>query len=243
MRSNGQIAQKLKQARYRHVKREIRRLLDRNPDNCKNNRTVKTPSGKLGVCKLDCQTCDVWLDRSPECPDFDPLHTKDEIKDSLKEFFQTRTVPEIAVRFPDVAALLWVLAEDEDPQAGPLFPEGQQLATLFGIDIWVDTPEEFEALREVSENIIEGQKVLDSLASILDEEAPEVFPGKIRELLASRHQAEADSEVKSRDLGHVSKENQKLREERDQLRTQALVPVEEIPSAVPWWRRIFPWQS
>jgi len=152
MKTRGQIAQKFKQAQYRHIKREIGRLLKRTAPNCKNNRTLSLKIGPVGVCSLDCDVCDArFEDRAPECEEWDPRHEKGEIKASLKEFFQTRKVPEIAVRFPDVAALLWVLADDEeDPQAGPLLPQGVSL-TLGGAEVWVDSEEE---VTQVSQAVV-----------------------------------------------------------------------------------------
>ena len=153
MKTRGQIAQKFKQAQYRHLKREIERLLKRTAPNCKNNRTLSLKIGPVGVCSLDCDVCDArFEDRAPECEDWDPRHEKDAIKASLKEFFQTRKVPEIAIRFPDVAALLWVLADDEeDPQAGPLIPQGVSV-TLSGVQVWVDSEEE---VRQVSQAVVD----------------------------------------------------------------------------------------
>jgi len=143
MKSKGQVAQKFKQAQFRHLKKELGRLLKRQAPNCKNNRVLALDIGPVGICSLDCQVCDVrFHDRAPDCEDWEPRHQKEEIKQSLKDFFQKKTVPEIAVRFPDVAALLWVLAEEkeDDPQAGPLLPTRDVL----GVEVLVEEAGQME---------------------------------------------------------------------------------------------------
>ena len=139
MRTAGQVLQKLKQAQFRHVKKEVSSLLKRTPNNCANNVRVQTPSGEVGVCKLYHKTCDAnFSDLSESCSDFTHLHGKEEIKASLKVFFSQRSVADISVRYPDVAALLWVL-EDSPREDFP--EEGEEEVSS----------EEFEALKSKCE--------------------------------------------------------------------------------------------
>lgn len=150
MRTEGQIHHKLQQAQYRHLKKELSRLLRRSPGNCVFNRQTLLPLGKVGVCSKDCQTCDpVINDRSVECPLYELAHDKDALKESLTTFFRERTVPEIAIRFPDVAALLWVLVGEDSAQRGALISDAIPVTTLYGIPLWVDTQAEVLELERI----------------------------------------------------------------------------------------------
>jgi len=83
------------------------------------NNLISLLSGGVYICKcpdLESRICDARLedkDAATTCPYFSLRHDKDKIKESLKEHFKGRTVSEIAIRFPDVASLLWVLEDDD----------------------------------------------------------------------------------------------------------------------------------
>ncbi len=130
MKKAGEVGQKLKQVKFRHIKRELDKLLQTKSVNCRFNYFLKTGSknenkllsllgGGVYICKcpdLDSRICDSRLedaDAAQNCSFFSLRHDKEKIKDSLKEFFKDRSVSEIAIRFPDVASLLWVLEDDD----------------------------------------------------------------------------------------------------------------------------------
>jgi hypothetical protein len=240
MKTPGQIAQKLKQAKYRHVKKEMRNLLKVSCLNCRHNVQVKSRSGFLGVCSLDHKTCDPLVgDRSAQCEVYVPGHTKEEIKESLQTFFAQKKVHEIAVRFPDVAALLWVLIGDEEnPQEGPLIPQGLPFTTLFGIPLWVDTPEELVSLEETCKDINLFYSTMKSLASILDV-AEEDILAKVTNTLGEL----ADQ------TSHLGELRKTLQEKEDLLTDiqgenaacQELLKSQVAPVKVPLWRRILRW--
>lgn len=128
MKPEGQVRHKLVQVRFRHLKREIRGGLSRRPQNCSNNGTVNTPSGPLGVCMLGAGSPASWEgspcderhggdSRAAKCPFFSPARTKDSLRDGFDGFLDGASLPEIAERYPDMAALMWVLDEDTPPPA------------------------------------------------------------------------------------------------------------------------------
>lgn len=103
MKTEGAIQQKLKQVRFRHLQRELESRLSEEPGNCKH----LTEQGAL--CTLHNAPCGQKAHRPPSCGIFEIANEKEELKASMKEFFATRPAAEIAARFPDVAALMWVL--------------------------------------------------------------------------------------------------------------------------------------
>lgn len=123
MKSNGAVRHKLKQVWFRHRSKEIQRRVKRRPCNCAFNRTMDLPSGEsVSICvaglldkvEWDIRVCDEdygGLEQARECPVFEPEYTPDEIKEDFKEFIETADRAQVAMRYPDAAALLWVLDE------------------------------------------------------------------------------------------------------------------------------------
>lgn len=105
MKTEGAIQQKLKQVRFRHLQRELEARLSEEPGNCKH-------LTEQGACKVHNAPCGQKAHRPPTCGVFENANEKEELKTSMKEFFSTRPAAEIAARFPDVAALMWVLDGD-----------------------------------------------------------------------------------------------------------------------------------
>ncbi len=176
MRTSGQVFQKLKQARFRHVKKEVEALLRKSSKNCTNNVLVSGAGEPLWVCRLDYQACGgKALDRADTCGSFAQAHGKDAVKKSLQDFFATRSLPEIAVRFPDVAALLWVLeGEVPEEEAALEYSEdylpGSVLAGEFqGLRVWVDSTEDAAEITKVLYGLEGIQKLREERDRYLDE--------------------------------------------------------------------------
>lgn len=116
MKNDSAIRHKIKQVKFRHLKKEIENLLKPLPNNCSNNITGE----KFCRCGLQDQPiliCDNKYhgDKVAEsCPNFTPIYNKDKIKESLNNFFINSSVPDIAKRYPDMAALLWTLDSPEN---------------------------------------------------------------------------------------------------------------------------------
>lgn len=131
MRRDGEVRQRLKQLRFRTIKKEIENLLDVTAKNCRFNYLLKTkqPSNEyfkrtldssVSVCKcpdMELHICDSGLcveDPAKQCSYFKPRHDKNNIKDSLNLFLDTSTIEEISVRYPHIAAIMWFIQQEED---------------------------------------------------------------------------------------------------------------------------------
>jgi hypothetical protein len=244
MRTRGQIAQKMKQVQFRALKRELGRLLKRSAPNCSNNRVLDLDIGPVGLCSLDCKVCDVRFDdRAPECDDWEVRHEKEAIKESLKEFFRTRTVSEIAVRFPDVAALMWTLTEEGDYQAGPLLTDAVKATSveLFQVQLWADTEEEREEFERGLKPIVRRLEASKKAADLLEVD-PEAVAEAIEDIKAELHDVReswneqlAESDALRREVTRLSAELEVSEERVDDLKRERA----EI-QAIPWWRRLWP---
>lgn len=138
MKSPGATRHKLKQVTFRHLQREIRTSLSCRPENCIHNRTVRLPTGDLRFCQLHTESdgshipCDEnhgGLAQAGSCLDFQCNTTKEEVKEQFQEFLRVSDLGAIAARYPDIAALSWVLdeggvevPEDEPPPLDPPSP-------------------------------------------------------------------------------------------------------------------------
>ena len=123
MKNPGEIRQKVKQVRYRYLKKTLDNKLRKHPENCKfNGKTGELPDCQHMCCLHRVEedgwngiVCDVRLDgkeRAERCPVFEVLSTKEAIKEAFDTFLKTADLSEIAFYFPDLAALLWVLDGD-----------------------------------------------------------------------------------------------------------------------------------
>ena len=120
MKYDGQIRHKISQVRFRHLKRELRTGLSRRPCNCVHNGVMVAPTLKVHLCVLvnpsgENEVCDErmgGLGKSQGCPLFQCKHTQVGIRDEFVNFVTHATRAEIAGRYPDLAALLWVLDSD-----------------------------------------------------------------------------------------------------------------------------------
>ena len=195
MKTSGEILQKLKQVKFRHLKRELSKRLRQEPSNCKNNVLVNTPTGQVGVCKIDLQSCDPrFSNRADSCGAFEPLYEKEELKESLVEFFLSRPIHNIAIRFPDVAALLWVVAEDDTVD---LSLDVEDM-TLFSIPVWLENPEDKKRLRS---EVVRLEESIQILRGERDEEIS--VSENLRRKVGALEAQKADLEEKLRLLREI----------------------------------------
>lgn len=135
MRSESDIRKKLAQARFRHLKKQVRTSISRRPQNCVHNRKLgdgSTPERPaIGVCMLNADCPDGVCDdafggrvRAAGCPSFTPPDP-DAVKMDFEDFLSDAPAGEIAYLFPDMAALLWVL--DARPDPSTVFPDGEDI--------------------------------------------------------------------------------------------------------------------
>lgn len=126
MKSQGAIRHKLKQVKARLLQKAIRNNLSKKPCNCKHSGLVRGSASEplFYVCLLDSDKPKEWegtiCDPSVpnNCPFFKPPKSKEEIEQEFEAEFNkliaTGNMGDIASKYPDVAALVWVLAGDEE---------------------------------------------------------------------------------------------------------------------------------
>ena len=126
MKIRGQILQKVKQVKYRYLKKFLDKCLSKVSGNCIHNRPTEiNQSSAENVCLCGYQMeekswvgliCDKRInpDLAKNCDTFDPLNTKEELKEEFNSSLQTLPLAILASKFPDLAALLWVLDETQE---------------------------------------------------------------------------------------------------------------------------------
>tara|TARA_Y100001970_G_C14072610_1_gene770295 strand:- start:361 stop:765 length:405 start_codon:yes stop_codon:yes gene_type:complete len=126
MKKPGAVKKKLKQVKFRLIQKAIRNGISKKPCNCTHSGQVKGNANDplFYVCLLDSSKPKEWdgviCDPSVpnNCPFFKPCKTEQEIKEEFEIEFDSiineGDIGKIASKYPDVAALLWVLADDID---------------------------------------------------------------------------------------------------------------------------------
>lgn len=126
MKTAGKIKHKLRQVRHRLLQKAIRTGLSKKPCNCDHAGLVRGNSSEplFHVCLLDSDKPREWegtiCDPSVPntCPFFKTFREKDRIIEEFNRDFDAllsqKDIGSIASQYPDVAALLWVLAGEED---------------------------------------------------------------------------------------------------------------------------------
>lgn len=125
MKTEKSIQKKLRQVRFRILKKEIRKNLSQKPCNCRHAGLVRGHASEplFYVCLLDAKNPSEWegmiCDQSvpPTCPFFKASLTKEEVEERVNRDLNSGDMGIIASKYPDAAALLWVLAGIEDPNA------------------------------------------------------------------------------------------------------------------------------
>jgi len=125
MRSQGQIRHQLKQVIFRHLQKQLRLNFKQRPDTCGFNRRVDLGvDSHVNLCGVTSAAgeprnipCDSripgCMDMARECPLWEPLKSKAEVKAEFHEIIQSGDRGVIAAEYPDIAALLWVLDESQ----------------------------------------------------------------------------------------------------------------------------------
>jgi hypothetical protein len=138
MRTEGAIQYKLKQVCYRHRKKLIEERLRPSPSNCIFN-DIPIYEGEISAYRVCCYdgeedwgglVCDDEVGGSllaKRCRFFRARETAEEIKAEFSESLKKDALGVIAAKYPDIAALMWVLEatpeafmdETEDEQEPP----------------------------------------------------------------------------------------------------------------------------
>lgn len=126
MKRQGAIRHKLKQVKHRLLQKAIRNGLSKKPSNCRHSGLVRGNANDslFHVCLQDSHNPKEWdgviCDPSipNTCPFFTPHKTEEEIREGFNLEFDALInegdMGKIASKYPDVAALLWVLADSTD---------------------------------------------------------------------------------------------------------------------------------
>lgn len=122
MKSEGKIRHKLKQVRFRLIKKELRKATSKKPCNCVHSGVVRGQASEplFHVCLMDSDKPEEWdgmiCDNSVPntCPFFKPKADKESVTEQVNEILDSGDMGKIATHYPDVAALLWVLAGVEE---------------------------------------------------------------------------------------------------------------------------------
>ncbi len=128
MKKNGAVRHKLKQVKHRLMQKAIRNGLSKKPCNCAHSGQVKGNANEplFYVCLHEAEKPKEWegmiCDPSVPntCPFFKAFRSEEEIKEEFNQNFETLInegdMGNIASKYPDVAALLWVLADETESE-------------------------------------------------------------------------------------------------------------------------------
>ena len=122
MRSEGKVRQQLKQVIYRHLQKRLRCNFKKEPETCKFNKLSVSEMVCVRICDhakqpkgLICDSRVEWcLEQAKNCELWAPRKSKAAVKEEFKGLIESGNRGLIAMEFPDVAALMWVL--DEEPE-------------------------------------------------------------------------------------------------------------------------------
>lgn len=113
----SKIKQKLKQIKFRHLKKYLSANLSEDSRNCVHNEKVDGEGSEVVcVCGYEgsvhySQICDFYYNKNlaKECGLFCPKKSKEVLKKEFFAFVDESSRGQLAKEFPDVTALLWVL--------------------------------------------------------------------------------------------------------------------------------------
>jgi hypothetical protein len=226
VKEEGAIKHKLKQVRFRHLKKRVEAALKPTPEACLHNRALVHPLSDdtpVGVCIHPDQEagenlCDAAWEgcaKAKQCPLFTPRVSKEEAKVQFKDSLAEMDFAEIAFLYPDMAALMWVLGQEE---AGNDWEGSAELPTpvwadLYGIKLLAETSEAQGALDKLLEQIAEDHAL---------REMAKVMQTRLNDSLAK---------------------NTLLREKLGALQEEvaALKAPEPLAQPLPWWKRVGGW--
>jgi len=121
MKTEVQIRRKLKQSAFRHLKKRLEANFRRLPERCRYNFPTTYPNGRTGVrvccaplLSLKGVVCDSEMDPNVanDCGSWGPLRKKEAIREEFVALLRGDRDQIAAQGMPDVAALMWVLDQE-----------------------------------------------------------------------------------------------------------------------------------
>lgn len=172
MKTERNIKNKLRQVKFRHIKRILKSNFKQTPFNCSHNMELDLEDKEvvLHVCGVQpAVVCDPevrgCMEMARNCEFFEPLYDKDELKEKFYRFLEEADYSQISAEFPDIAMLLWVLDLEEDRDNN---------LTLSSLLQESYREEESETIKETDEEELEScgeEGPEESLAPIVEEES------------------------------------------------------------------------
>lgn len=112
MKNEKQVKKKMLQVKQTYLKKKIKEEY-RCPENCHYNYLHENEDGTVRLCLYGADNPEEWpgticttQDKASDCPFFEPIKSKDELKDEFESDLEDPTT--VAHRYQDIAALQWV---------------------------------------------------------------------------------------------------------------------------------------
>lgn len=263
LQPEGAVRQRLKQAAFRHLKHHLKAELEEKPSRCQHNTPLQNAPGPICYCGVDWSEddgenpgcCDDrhTPNQAKGCPQYVPKIPKEKLKAAFQDFLARAPITEIARRYPEIAALLWVLGDEAPGREVPLgewCPGSEVEVEVYGITVSTMTPQEASDLEErvsdaergawgVREKLVEAERKLEDLGKAHEKvsERESAATARIKELEAdllrlegaereaAKWKMEADLAKSARDT--TLKQNTDLRKKVQELEKE--VPPAQLP--------------
>ena len=175
MQPESKIRHRLKLLRLRYLEKAIRKAISRRPENCLYNNLTDTGSPipvrictnpNPGFCGAVCDETYGGANIAAKCNQFDSRISADIAKSEFHKFLLEAPTEELAQRYPDIMALLWVLGDHVSRNFDELENELS------------DHPEVEATPEPTPEPLVEtlAEPLLETLADILIPEVIESLP-------------------------------------------------------------------
>lgn len=129
MQLESKIRHRLKLLRLRYLEKAIRKVISRRPENCLYNNLTDTGSPipvrictnpNPGFCGAVCDESYGGANIAARCNQFDSRISAETAKAEFHRFLLEASTEELAQRYPDIMALLWVLGDHVSRNFGEL---------------------------------------------------------------------------------------------------------------------------
>lgn len=243
IKADGEVRQKLKQVRFRHLKREIESRLRVTAKNCIHNVPLEVRKAEVGFCALKHVVCDLseGKDHAPTCPNFGLRSSKEEIKAEFQALMDA-PIHEIAAKYPDLAALTWVVGEGP---ATDLLPGSTLVGSVKGVLLWADTEDEAESAKseiaslvEASTAVLDAPRLLDEFEGHLDGLATQVAESTKHLDTIEARVATLHDDIEGFRQAFLASE----RERQEMTIQNATGTPPEKPTFFGWLKSVLPWR-
>ena len=241
IKADSEVRQKLKQVRFRHLKREIESRLRVTARNCIHNTSLEVRGAGVGFCTLKHVICDAGerKDQAPDCPNFGIRSSKEEIKAEFQALMDA-PVHEIAAKYPDLAALTWVVGEGPTTD---LLPGSTLVGSVKGVLLWADTEDEAESAKTEIANLVEASAAVLDAPRLLD-----VFENHIDGLSEQVTESAKHLDVIEARVASLHDDIEGFRRSLADAQSRSMVvqnatgTIPEKPTFFGWLKSVMPWR-